>query len=219
MPTISEIIDYGEDKYYSIMSSLVATPFDMMAQLHLAGIDYETVTEFQLFCNIIALSQKNGDDMSIVFGDLDLSRFTLLKNNETGALSLVDAENSYVIDSKVHRQICHAIRTILFAEKNTKKAGNKETKAYLLERAVAKLKRQQKKPYKPFLENVIIALTSTEQSSYKLDEAMKLTIYEFNSILRQTQHIRHHDQVMGALYAGTIKREGLSDKDLSWIST
>ena len=44
LPTIGEILDYGEHEYYHVVSSLCATPFDIMVQLDDAGINFNDVS-------------------------------------------------------------------------------------------------------------------------------------------------------------------------------
>ena len=49
VPTVNEIFDFGDQKYYSIVQTLIATPFDLMVELDDIGIDYESITNYQLF--------------------------------------------------------------------------------------------------------------------------------------------------------------------------
>ena len=53
VPSVDEIFDFGDQKYYSIVQSLVATPFDLMVELDDMGIDYESITNYQLFMLMI----------------------------------------------------------------------------------------------------------------------------------------------------------------------
>ena len=48
-PTLGEICDYGEQKYFSMLYSLTSTPQSMKAQLWKAGVDYTTITPYSLF--------------------------------------------------------------------------------------------------------------------------------------------------------------------------
>ena len=50
VPTVREIIkEYGEDEYYGIISYFLATSYDLMLDLEDNGIDYETVSDFDVF--------------------------------------------------------------------------------------------------------------------------------------------------------------------------
>jgi hypothetical protein len=83
-PTLGEICDFGEKKYYSIIQTLTAIPSDMKSQLDDIGIDYEEISDFELF--ILLIKTLDINDTKIIFGDLDLSKFDLYtdkSNDET----------------------------------------------------------------------------------------------------------------------------------------
>ena len=72
IPTVGEILE-DEDKYYGIVSSLTATPFQYMVQLDDIGIDYTQITDYQLFMMLFPMYAKS--DLSSLFSDLDTSDF------------------------------------------------------------------------------------------------------------------------------------------------
>ena len=41
VPTVDEIFDFGDQKYYSLVQTLVSTPFDLMGERDDIGIEYE----------------------------------------------------------------------------------------------------------------------------------------------------------------------------------
>ena len=69
-PTLGEICDYGEREYYTMVHQLCATPQTMKVQLWDMGIDYTTITPFELFYSIL-YKLYSKDKTSILFGDLD----------------------------------------------------------------------------------------------------------------------------------------------------
>lgn len=85
IPTIKEILD-NEQHYYSLITSLTSTPFQYMVQLDDMGIDFTTITDYQLFVMMFPLLAKG--DLSILFGDLDLSDIEIKDNHENGSFTL-----------------------------------------------------------------------------------------------------------------------------------
>ena len=81
-PSLGEICDFGEGRYYSIVQTLTAIPSDMKSQLDDIGIDYEAISDFELF--ILLIKTLNYDDTKIIFGDLDLSKFELYTDKSNG---------------------------------------------------------------------------------------------------------------------------------------
>ena len=47
IPTVGEILE-DEEHYYSLVSSLTATPFQYMVQLDDMGIDFTQITDWEL---------------------------------------------------------------------------------------------------------------------------------------------------------------------------
>ena len=45
-PKIKQIVDYGEQGYFSMIHTLTAIPSDMKSQLDDIGIDYEEISDF-----------------------------------------------------------------------------------------------------------------------------------------------------------------------------
>ena len=49
IPTIGDIVEFGERKYYGMIHTLTCIPSDMKSQLFDMGIDYEKLSDFELF--------------------------------------------------------------------------------------------------------------------------------------------------------------------------
>ena len=84
IPTVDEIFDFGDQKYYNMVQSLTSTPFDLMVELDDIGIDYETLTDYQMFILMIQSIAFNEQDTSILFGDLDLCNFKEAEDTTNG---------------------------------------------------------------------------------------------------------------------------------------
>lgn len=218
VPTIDEIFDFGDQKYYSIAQSLTATPFDLMVELDDVGIDYETITDYQLFVLMMESIAMNEDDTSIFFGSLNLKNFQESVNPQNGEKVLWDKGNDIVIDQMIALEICNVIRKIHFWKAPIGRAGNAEGKRYLIERNRLKKQRLAKKPYKSFLESMIISLVNTEEFPYNYETVMGLSVYKLNASWRQIQKKKHWDQTMNGVYFGTVDKDKIDWEKISWLS-
>ena len=216
IPTVGEIYD-NEDAYYTYALSWLATPYDMMVQLEDAHIDFTAINDFQLF--LILFDQIKRMDSSLVFGDLDLSKFVVMQNEANGEYLVRDPETGVCIDRSLHALICKHLRRILNIPRNDKRPGNAEAKRYMLERARLKLKRQARKQRESQLETYIIALVNTEQFPYNYTTVRDMTIYQFYASMGQISHKIKFDNLMIGYYAGTIKEDSLKAKDKTWVKT
>lgn len=215
IPTVGEILE-DESSYYSIVSSLTATPSQYMVQLDDMGIDYTKITDYELFKMLFPMYTKS--DLSILFGDLDISDFGIYNDRQNDTQIVYSPSNNIIIDELVYNDLTDIIRKINLFEKVKGKPGNEHARKYLLEKERKKQKRNAKKPYEPYLERLVIALVNTSEFPYDYDSCMDLSIYKFNQSFRQIQHKIMFDKTMIGVYAGTVDTSKLSNKDaLSWI--
>lgn len=215
IPTVGEILE-DEEHYYSLVSSLTATPFQYMVQLDDMGIDFTTITDYELFIMLFPLYCKS--DLSILFGDLKTSDFDVYMNQENNSKFLYSPSNNIIIDELIYNDLTDTIRKINLFEKDKSKPGNESARKYLLDKERKKQKRNAKKKREPYLEKLVIALVNTSEFPYDYDSCMELSIYKFNQSFKQIQHKIAFDNTMVGVYAGTVDTSKMINKDiLSWI--
>lgn len=215
VPTVGEVLDH-EDDYYSIVSMLTAMPIDMMVQLDEIGVDFSTINDWDLF--LILFSALKETDTSMVFKDLQLSSFAPCVNPQNSLVVLRDTESGIVIDRAIHAQIAAVLRKMHGLEKNRRKPGNEEGKAFMLERAKTKAKRRKNRQEDSQLEQQIVALVNTSEFPYGYEGTRELSIYQFNQSLRQIIHKIDYDNRMHGVYSGTVSVKDLSQDDLNWLN-
>ena len=217
IPTVGEILE-DEDKYYEIVSSLTATPFQYMVQLDDMGIDYTQITDYQLFMMLFPMYAKS--DLSLLFSDLDTSDFGIYINQQDNSQVIYSPNNNIIIDELIYNDLADTIRKINMFEKVKSKPGNESARKYLLEKERKKQKRNAKKPKEPYLEKLVIALVNTSEFPYNYETCMDLSIYKFNQSFKQIQQKITFDNTMIGVYAGTVDTSKMTNKDaLSWISS
>jgi len=218
VPTAGEIFDFGDQKYYSIVQSITSTPFDLMVELDDIGIDYESITDYQLFLLMFESIAFNEDNLEILFENINIKNFREAENSNNGERILYDKETGIIIDQLIAFEICKAIRKIHFWKPPEGKAGNTEAKNYLIQRKRLKKQRMAKRPYESFLENVIVSLVNTEEYKYNYEESMDLSVYKINASLHQIQKKKNWDQIMSGAYFGTVDLTKINLDKISWLS-
>lgn len=217
IPTVGEILE-DEQVYYSIVSSLTASPYQYMVQLDDMGVDYTQVTDYELFMMLFPMFAKS--DLSIIFGDLYTSDYNVYVDNSNSTNILFSPTNGldYKIDEFVYTQLSDMLRKINNIEKVKTKPGNEEARRYFIEKERKRQKRNARKPYEPYLEKLVIALVNRPEFKYNYEETMNLSIYKFNQSFKQIQTSITFDNTMIGVYAGTVDTSKMKDKScLSWI--
>lgn len=214
IPTIGEIIPV-EEEYYNLITVLTAMPIDVLVQLDDMGIDFSKINEYELF--LIFFEGIKEQDTSLVFGDLDLSLFSVGVNEENGEFALIDQKNDRKITRREYNRIANILREIHHLEKNRRKPANEEAKAYMIQRAREKMKRHKNRKRKSNLEQLIVAMVNTEQYKYDFEGTKELSIYQFNRCVKQIVKKVDYDNKMYGVYTGTISTKDLSRDDLNWL--
>lgn len=215
IPTVGEVIDH-EESYYAAISVLTATPYDVMVQLDDLGIDFSTVDDFDTF--MILFPALRSGDTSLVFGELNLSRFVPMVNPQNDTVVLRDVVSGATIDRSVYTLIASALRKIHHLKRTNKKPGNEEAKKYMIERARKKMRRRKTRDDESQLEDLIVALVNTEQFHYNFSTVRELTIYQFNQSVQQVVKKIDFDNRMHGVYAGTVSTKDLRQEDLTWLT-
>ena len=68
VPTLGEICDYGESKYYSMIHTLCSVGIDLCWQLEEMGIKFDEITDYELFVNLLCRGYDT-DQTKILFGE------------------------------------------------------------------------------------------------------------------------------------------------------
>lgn len=217
IPTVGEILQ-NERLYYQTTYSLTATPFQNMVQLDDLGIDFTTISEWQLFIQTFLAYAHSSDLLDYVFADLQTQGFGIYQDPQTAALYLSNPDTGVQIHESTYLQIVELIRKINLYEHITARPANETARQYLIEKERKRLKRLAKKPPEPYLEQMVIALVNTAEFPYDYESCMHLSIYAFNQSFKQIQHKINYDNTMIGIYAGTLNARDMKDKSaLSWI--
>ena len=219
IPTLGEIYDFGESEYYRVAQLLTSVPYDLMVQFDDMGMDYEDITEYQLFLMLLQSFVDSKQDISIVLGGLDIQKLRIAENIQTNEKVMLNESGECVIDRAIQIKIANAIRKIHFWEKNERKAGNAEAKKYLIERNRLKQKRAKRKPVPSFLDESIVKLVNTEEFKYNYEQCMDLSIYKFNASLHQIPKKKNWEQTITGAYFGTVDLNKLNIEKIHWMSS
>lgn len=221
-PTLGEICDYGEIKYFNLVASLCATPSDYKVALWDMDprVDWEETDEFELFH---AFAQGfSVEDTRILLGDFPLNQLWPVQHPDNGELAMVrlDQPDRVVLDRFGYTMMTDFLRKSNGLEKNVDKAGSLPTKLYLIERDRNRIKANQRRRNKDTgstLQPLISAMVNCEQFKYDHKTVWDLPIYAFFDSVKRIQKLKYYNQVMAGIYAGTVDMKKISQDSLNWM--
>ena len=215
IPTIGEIIEFGEKEYYGIVHTLTCIPSDMKSKLDDLGIDYMEISDFELFMMLSrGLSQE---DTRLILGDLDLSKFTPYLNKMNNETILYDVENDIVIDRLIYTKIVNYIRKIHNIKPKVERAANKTTRRILIQLDRERINKASKEPYKSQLKPLISAMMRYPGFKYKTRELKECGLYEFMDTIQGAQIYVSSTALLQGCYSGMIDTSKIDKKEFNWM--
>lgn len=221
-PRIGEIADFGEQKYWGVLSHLCATSFDHRLFLEESGIDYLTVDDWKMFySSYLALEP---DETKLLIPDVNIGKLRPAVVSEAGEVALVDENMNIVINEFVYYEMVDFLRKCHGIERNYKIPGNKTARhVYMRDAREAreKAKRNKGKTADSYLEPLISALCNSQGFKYDFDTVWNVPIYTFMDATRRIQKIKNADHLMNGMYGGMLDvskmNKGQLNKDLNWL--
>lgn len=214
-PTIGEIVEWGEREYYSMIYTLTCIPSDMKSQLDDIGIDYMEISDFELFmllCHSLTPKQT-----SIIFGDLDFSKFIHCQNQENGEICLYCQENNIVIDRFVYMKMVDYLRKLHNIKPKIEKAATKTVKKILIQLDREKIAKSKKEPYKSQLKELVSAMMRYPGFKYKKNELKECGLYEFMDTVQGAQIYVSTTALLSGMYSGMVDTSKINKKEFNWM--
>jgi hypothetical protein len=217
-PTLREIKDYGESKFFSTFWTFCSSPWDMPSMLDDMGVNFMEITEWELFRSIaIGLSQEVTKP---IFGDLDFSKFVQMTrkmpDGETDVV-LYNKETQQIIDEEMYKAFIPFVREAIGFEHSGKKAGNEYTRKALIIDDRKTRKRNARKPYESALFNGIISLVNTEECKYDYNTIFNITLYQFTKSITQIQGKKSACALLQGSISGFCDTSKIPKIDFQWM--
>ena len=215
---LRDIIHIGERQYCALVSLFTAIPSDYKAMLWDSGIDWMEISDFEFFCLMLRIFPPSFEQSKLIFGDIDFSEL-VLGSDKDGNPALYDKNNSVLIDEGIYRIISNFICRCNSIVPKVEKAGNKATKAFLVqedrERKTRKLDDPQNE--ESGLRSLISSLVNSAEFKYNISEVLDLTLLQLRDSAMRISIIRTSDVLYNGLYAQGVDTDKLDKHLLDWM--
>lgn len=201
-PTIGNILEFGEKEFYSMLNIFVANPTSYRLQLWDIGIDWNKISDYELFCMLI--KGLNKDSTGLLFGDLDFQSFNLYskKDKDDNIFTLYSQEENVEITEETYRCIAEYLRLMFNIYPKAEKAKGKATKEWMIEEERIKLSNEQGKKYKSMLLPLISSCINHPGFKYKLNELREVGIVQFMDSVQRLQIYESTVALNFGMYSG-----------------
>lgn len=239
-PTLGDIIEFGDTKFYSIVSTLCANTTSLRLQLWDMGIDWTKISDYELFIQLIRGFTPN--DTFLIFGNLNLSWFKpyvkQYSDNDEKSIVLVNVprdkdgnelpvnfNDAIVIDELVYLKIVDYLRCMFdIHPKEERNVKGKVTKQWIIDEErmnieAEKIRNKGKEPRKKsFLYPLISSMVNHPGFKYKKNELKEVGIVEFMDSVKRLQTYESVMALMSGMYSGMLDTKKLNLKEeLNWM--
>jgi hypothetical protein len=215
-PTIQDIIEYGEDRFFSMLFIFIGNTTYRKLFLWNNGIDWNKLSDFELFCNFAPTLKQ--EDTEVIFGDLDFSKFDIFARNDfepepeptappgkkVRAIDkykykmrmydkshvLYDEETYVMITADDYYKIRKVLQDTVLIYPKTEYASSKLTKELLIEEEIdliKKIERERKGQATSTLLPLISFCVNHPGFKYKTQELRSVGIAEFMDSVKRLQ--------------------------------
>ena len=237
-PTIGDILEYGDVKFYQMVNTLCANPTSFRLQLWDLGIDWNKISDFDLFKMFI--KSFTPEETRLLFGDLNFSWFVEMTENEGDSSFLVyvprDENGNYVDISQFswdkvlkicendYFKIVEYLRYMFNIHPKVEKAKGKATKLAIIEDEKRKLavevsNHKDTDVQKSFLLPMVSACLNHPGFKYKKNELKEVGIVEFMDSVRRLQVYESSTALMKGIYSGMVDTSKIKNlnEEINWM--
>lgn len=214
-PKISDIVELGEESYFSIINLFTSSPYDFMVELYDSGIDYRSLKPYDLFlmmCSETIIQDDNtkrikineNSEVSKKIGWLT-GIYDFYLSGDSDSVFLFSKSSKLKIDYSVYLSIRNFLCSIHFIDKKEKyNPGNDNTIKFLVKEEKKKRKREARKTKKSILASQISSLAWS--SGISIEQIKDLYVYQFFDGLDRINKIKEFDNICFGYYSGNIKQ-------------
>lgn len=216
-PTINEIIDFDEGRFFGIFYSMCSSAYDRPSMFADMGIDFMTVSDWQYFLSVVQAMDK--ESTKLIFGDFDFTEFVLMKRtntDDTFDYVLYRESDGYIFDESVYHEVIPYVREMVNFHHTGKKAANKSTAKLLIMDDRRERERNKNKEPESMLDGILISLVNTEEFSYTYKAAYELTIYQLMKSFTQICGKKLAIARMQGSMSGFVDTSGVDPKEFDW---
>ena len=220
-PTIGNIMAFGEEKFNEVLNPFVVNPTTLRVTLWQQGKDWTEMSDYELFYQLILQLQLTPNETSMIFGDLDFSKFNLYKRqNEVDGnliedIVLLNQEQEILIDEEVYNHMSTYLRTMFNIFPKVEKAKGKTTKQWMIEGDIMNKKSQTAR--KSNLLSMISFCLNHPGFKYKKNELKDLGVVEFYDSVQRLLVYESTSSLMKGMYSGFVDTSGIDKKEFDFM--
>ena len=224
IPTIGDILEIGETRFYQAVSPFLNNPTSIRVLLYdVFKMDWNKTKDIEVFY-IMSQMVKDKEPLKLLFKDISFEDFKLInaKKNEFEKdykwLALVSPSQNILIYEDQYLEIAEFIRDMLNVHPKTEKAKGKTTKHWMLQEDRMKAEQNQNEENKSTLLPLVSACVNHPGFKYKLEELKQVNICQFMDSVQRIQKYEQGVAAMHGIYGGFVNAKDIPQDLINFMS-
>ena len=224
IPTIGDILEIGEARFYQAVSPFLNNPTSIRVLLYdVFKMDWNKTKDIEVFY-IMSQMVKDKEPLKLLFKNISFEDFKLInaKKNEFEKdykwLALVSPSQNILIYEDQYLEIAEFIRDMLNVHPKTEKAKGKTTKHWMLQEDRMKAEQNQNEENKSTLLSLVSACVNHPGFKYKLEELKQVNICQFMDSVQRIQKYEQGVAAMHGIYGGFVNAKDIPQDLINFMS-
>ena len=207
-PTIGDIVKVGQKKFFETLNIFITNPTTNRLFLWEAGIDWNTISDFRLFCSLY--KGINLEMSKLLFGNLDWSKFELYtkEHNDKAEKEIVlaDVDNRIEVNEEVYEHIHQYLQKMFNMKPETELTDDKLLKQWWIRKDTIANKQKEKKKEKDeySFKSLISSCVNHPGFKYKKNELREVGVCEFYDSVQRLQIYEQTTACLKGMYSGFV---------------
>lgn len=218
-PTLGQIEEYGEERYWGIVSAFCSTSYDYRLTLEEAGVDYLDIDDWHMFLN--TRLNLPYEETQILIPDIDFTTLIAAQDNNSKQIVLLNDEYDLVMNEAIYMLMVDYIRECHGLTRNFEIPGNNAARMVFMQEAREARQMAGRKKFQSTLDPLISGLCNHQGFKYDFDSVWNLNIYNFMDSVKRIQKINSADHFLAGMYSGMMDvskmGKGQIRKETDWL--
>lgn len=221
-PSIGELVDIGEKRFYATLNSFVCNTTSYRVQLWDQGMDWNELSDFQLFIMLLGLAEK--EVYQLFLPDIDFSNFGVyqkqLSDEEEPQTVLYDQANNIEINEQVYFHISQYLQTIFNIHPEEKLTDSSVMKRWFIDKDKREAKNREKKKVDTEESNLLPIISGCVNHpgfKYKTSELLDVGVFEFYDSVKRLQVYESTSALNHGAYSGFCDMKGVPQENFNFM--
>ena len=212
-PTLGDIVQIGESRFYSILTIFVGNPTQFRLMLWEAGIDWCETSDFQMFMYMYK-ELRDQEVIDLLFDGIDFTSFepySRARDDGTEEIYLYDETTDTEITELVYQYFHQYLQNVFNMKPEREVTPDKMLKEAWIHKDQVELKQKAKKGESSSFSFVPLISTYINHpgTKHSLQELREVGVAEFFDSLKRIQVYENATAVLKGMYSGFVNSKDI----------